>query len=77
MSFVSRLDYSLTVLTHLSLEAFVAAHYGYKAGEFRLGADFSAQTAIDPKMPGTCITYPPASFDPLLFDFGVALRMKI
>ena len=76
-SWVSRLDYSVTVLTHLSFEAFVAAHYGYKAGEFRLGADFAAQTAADPTMPANCITYPAASFDPLLFDFGVALRMKI
>jgi hypothetical protein len=83
-SFVSRLDYSLTVLTHLSLEAFVAAHYGYRQGEFRLGADFSEQTAGDPTMPGTpmmpgpCLpTTSAMSFDPLLFDFGVALRMKI
>ena len=65
------------MLTHLSFEAFVAAHYGYKAGEFRLGADFSAQTGTDPTMPANCFTYPAASFDPLLFDFGVALRMKI
>ena len=43
-SFVSRLDYSLTVLTHLSFEAFAAVHFGYKAGEFRLGADFAEQT---------------------------------
>jgi len=76
-SFVSRFDYSVTVLTHLSFEAFVAAHYGYTAGEFRLGAEFSSQTGTDPAMPANCFTYPAASFDPLLFDFGVALRMKI
>jgi hypothetical protein len=75
-SAVSRLDYSLTVLTHLSFEAFVAAHFGYKAGEFRLGADFAEQTAIDP-MTGTCFTIPAQSRDPLLFDFGLALRLKI
>jgi hypothetical protein len=75
-SFVSRLDYSLTVLTHLSLEAFTAVHFGYKAGEFRLGADFSEQTGINP-MTGMCVTIPATSRDPLLFDFGVALRLKI
>src|SRR4029079_7853271 len=37
LSFVSRLDYSLTVLTHLSFEAFAAVHYGTKAGGLRLG----------------------------------------
>ncbi|HMF40972.1 MAG TPA: hypothetical protein VKQ32_09760 [Polyangia bacterium] len=77
-SFVSRLDYSLTVLTHLTLEAFAAVHFGYKAGEFRLGADFSEQTATLPgTTPPICFTIPAASYDPLLFDFGVALRLKI
>jgi hypothetical protein len=75
-SFVSRLDYSLTVLTHLSFEAFVAAHFGYKAGEFRLGADFSEQTTVNPATM-ECVTIPAASYDPLLLDFGVALRLKI
>jgi hypothetical protein len=86
-SFVSRLDYSLTVLTHLSFEAFAAAHFGYKAGEFRLGADFAEQTRAQPGAPPEgppgitppppCDTLPAASFDPVLFDFGVALRLKI
>jgi len=75
-SFVSRLDYSHTVLTHLTLEAFTAVHFGYKAGEFRLGADFSDQTTSNP-MTMECVTIPAASYDPLLFDFGVALRLKI
>jgi hypothetical protein len=34
-SFISRLDYSLTLLTHLSFEAFVAVHFGRSTGEFR------------------------------------------
>jgi len=77
-SFVSRLDYSLTVLTHLSFEAFAAVHFGSKSGEFRLGADFAAQTAADPNMPMNCLpTIQPTSFDPLLVDLGVALRLKI
>jgi hypothetical protein len=39
LSFVSRLDYAYTLLTHLSLEAFVGVHYGHEHGEFRLGVD--------------------------------------
>jgi hypothetical protein len=38
-SFVSRIDYAYTLLTHLSLEAFVGVHYGHEHGEFRLGID--------------------------------------
>jgi hypothetical protein len=34
-SFISRLDYALTLLTHLSFEAFVAVRYGRSTGEFR------------------------------------------
>jgi len=75
-SAVSRLDYSHTVLTHLSFEAFAAVHFGYRAGEFRLGGDFSEQTGINPTTM-ECFTIPAASYDPLLFDFGVALRLKI
>ena len=36
-SFITRLDYSLVLLTHLRFEAFAALHYGHKNGEFRLG----------------------------------------
>jgi len=64
------------VLTHLSFEAFAAVHFGYRAGEFRLGGDFSEQTGINPTTM-ECFTIPPASYDPLRFDFGVALRLKI
>ena len=39
MSFVSRLDYSLTLLTHLSFEAFVGVHYGTRGGRVPLGID--------------------------------------
>jgi hypothetical protein len=36
-SFISRFDYALTLLTHLTFEAFVAVHYGRETGEFRFG----------------------------------------
>ena len=60
-SFISRLDYSYTLLTHITLEAFVGVHYGHSGGEFRLGFD----------IPGL------GSRDPSLIDLGAALRLKI
>ena len=36
-SFISRIDYSYTLLTHMAFEAFGAMNYGHTAGEFRLG----------------------------------------
>jgi outer membrane protease len=38
-SYVSRLDYSYILLTHMTLEAFAAVHYGKTHGEFRFGVD--------------------------------------
>jgi hypothetical protein len=64
-SFISRLDYSYVLLTHLSLETFVGIHYGRTVGEFRLGFDFANQG-----LPG-------ARRDPSFVDVGIALRMKI
>ncbi|HTA17990.1 MAG TPA: hypothetical protein VK989_01790, partial [Polyangia bacterium] len=60
-SFISRLDYSYTLLTHITLEAFVGVHYGHAGGEFRLGYD----------IPGV------GARDPALIDLGAALRLKI
>jgi len=39
-SFITRLDYSFTLLTHLSFEAFVGVHYGHGGGEFRFDYSF-------------------------------------
>jgi hypothetical protein len=75
MSFVSRLDYSFVLLTHLTLEAFGAVHYGSRGGEFRLGFDIAQQVVRN--MDGTCTFIDPFTRDPVLFDLGVALRMKI
>jgi hypothetical protein len=88
-SYVSRLDYSYTLLTHITLEAFVAVHYGTSAGEFRLGFQIPAQYL--PAQPGAtqqgpagappgavpCNVIPGFSRDPQLLDLGVALRLKI
>jgi hypothetical protein len=66
---------TFTLLTHLTLEAFGAVHYGSREGEFRLGFNVDAQRAADAL--GNCITIPPFVRDPILFDLGIALRMKI
>ena len=63
-SFVTRLDYALTVLTHLRFEAFASVHYGRKEGEFRFGVD---NLVIDGR------TF---SLAPNLLDLGLALRVN-
>jgi hypothetical protein len=64
-SFITRLDYALTLLTHLRLEAFVSAHYGNRTGEFRFGLD-----SLD--LGGVTVSRAPA-----IIDLGVALRLAI
>jgi hypothetical protein len=66
-SFITRLDYSLVLLTHLRFEAFAAVHYGRPNGEFRFGIDLSKIAGIDL----------PVGASPALFDLGVALRLAI
>jgi hypothetical protein len=84
LSFVSRLDYAVTILTHLSVEAFAAVHYGNRSGEFRLGFDVPAQFAPAPGTPPgamspiNCVpTAGPFTNAPALLDLGIALRLKI
>jgi hypothetical protein len=64
-SFITRLDYSLVLLTHLRFEAFAAVHYGRKEGEFRFGVD---NLTIDGQ------TF---NIAPSLLDLGVALRVSL
>jgi hypothetical protein len=73
---IARLDYSLTVLTHVRFEAYGAVHFGQKNGEFRFGIDGnrlippgSAQALQDLSNKFT--------FDPSLFDLGVGLRVAL
>ncbi len=70
-SFISRIDYSVTVLTHLSVEAFAGVHYGNVGGEFRfqLPSSFSGLLGSAPGA-STLSTYP-------IVDLGAALRIKI
>jgi hypothetical protein len=64
-SFITRLDYNFTLLTHLTFEAFASVRYGKTSGEFRFGVG-----PVD--LGGTTLTIPPT-----LADFGIALRMSL
>ncbi|HEY0715215.1 MAG TPA: hypothetical protein VGF45_21220, partial [Polyangia bacterium] len=63
-SFITRLDYALTLLTHLRFEAYVATRYGKTEGEFRFGVE-------DLMIGGQTFTIPPS-----LLDLGVGLRVN-
>lgn len=64
-SFITRLDYSLVVLTHIRFEAFVSGRYGNANGEFRFGVR-------NLNVGGFVYNLPPA-----IMDFGMALRVAI
>jgi hypothetical protein len=44
MTFISRLDVFVRVLTHLTVEMYVAGHYGNRGGEFRFSLDLPPST---------------------------------
>jgi hypothetical protein len=71
-SFITRVDYSVTVLTHLSVEAFAGVHYGHIGGEFRLQLPPGLANEIAAFSGGstTLSNYP-------VLDLGVALRIKL
>lgn len=65
-SAVARLDWSVTLLTYLVLEAYLQGHFGTSGGEFRLGVD----------VPRTATT--PAVFvGAPIADAGLALRLNL
>jgi hypothetical protein len=72
---ITRLDYSLVVLTHLRFEAYSAVRWGQRNGEFRFGVDGSAlsNTGI-PKVDDLAqqLNLPPA-----IFDLGLGLRVAM
>jgi hypothetical protein len=71
-SFITRLDYSVTVLTHLTVQAFAGVHYGTIGGEFR----FELPPLVAGEIPGiagqtaTLTDYP-------VVDLGAALLIKL
>lgn len=70
LSFVSRLDFSNLLLTHLRLEAYAAAYYGTRGGEFKLALDTEAQELNGQSIPAI------KSLAPML-DVGLSLRLSI
>ena len=66
-SLVTRLDYSVLLLTYLRFEAYGQVHYGQPAGEFRLA--IPAQV-----LGGVQIS---SALNAQLFDAGVALRVSL
>ena len=69
-SLVSRLDFTVRVLTHLTVEANASVFYGSKEGEFRLGLDVPASVVNGIPIPALSI---PAQW----LQFGLGLRMEI
>jgi hypothetical protein len=67
-TYITRLDYSVLLLTYLRLEAYAAVHYGTVGGAFRFAIDLPA---IPPYLPG------PVNLPPPVADFGVALRLSL
>ncbi len=60
-SFVTRVDYAYTLLTHVRVELFAAVHYGNDDGEFRFALRFQNIVLRQPA----------------LFDIGAALRVSM
>jgi hypothetical protein len=71
---ITRLDYSLTVLTHVRFEAYGAVHWGQRNGEFRFGVDGSA---LGSSIPIVQSFADKLTFAPALFDLGVGLRVAM
>ena len=66
-SFITRLDYSFILLTHVRFEAFVSGRYGDENGEFRFGVK-------NLNLGGGTI---PINHPPAFMDFGMAVRVAI
>jgi hypothetical protein len=71
---ITRLDYSLVVLTHLRFEAYGAVHWGQRNGEFRFGINGSDLPASDPNVRAIVDKI---SVAPSIFDLGVGLRVAL
>ncbi len=69
-TFVTRFDYSVLLLTYLTLEAYVAGHYGRLGGEFRLALDVP-QVTVNGTPTG------PFHVPAPILDVGVALRVNL
>ncbi len=66
---VARLDWSMTLLTYLTLEAYLQGHFGSSGGEFRFSLDVPPNAI--PGLPGGVTVGPSTA------DLGLALRLNI
>ena len=69
-SFITRVDFTIRVLSYLQVEAYADTHYGARGGELRLGFDTPAGTLGGQPIPAISLPAP-------TFDLGVGLRMSI
>jgi hypothetical protein len=74
---ITRLDYSLILLTHLRFEAFGAVHWGNRNGEFRFGMDTTTVGQYANPVTGEMVPLKISGRSPGLFDLGVGLRVSI
>jgi hypothetical protein len=75
-SYIARLDFVITVLSYLSVESYIAGHFGRTGGELRLGFPRTDLSQVDG------VTGVPSNsfFGPLnapILDLGVGLRLSI
>ena len=76
-SYIARLDFVITVLSYLTVESYVAGHFGLTGGELRLG--FPRTTLGPPLITGLPPGVNPV-FGPLnapILDLGVGLRLSM
>lgn len=69
-SAVGRIDWSVTLLTYLQLEAYLQGHFGTNGGEFRFGIDL-------PSLAVGGTTTPPIFVGAPVADAGLALRLSL
>jgi hypothetical protein len=76
---ITRLDYSVVVLTHLRFEAYGAVHWGQRNGEFRFGIDGAALSPTGNKAVDDLVQPLARGFSssPAIFDLGVGLRVAL
>jgi hypothetical protein len=70
LSAVTRFDFSIKVISFLTLEAYADVHYGTRGGEFRLAIN------IDPINLGT-VQVPEINVQPTIVDVGVGARLSL
>jgi len=66
-TFISRIDYSVLLLTYLRLEAYASVHYGVPGGAFRFALN----------VPSSAFFPQGVNIPPTVADFGLALRLSL